>query len=174
MNAVRAHEQHRPFEPIEFAKRFKIGMSFTEVQKALPADSEQDVISYIETENVFILNVDLAASDKWSASFKFDTMDSPLRRPERLIELRCSAMLSSRNQPFESIVRKVSTAFGEPFKVERDRTKLQEAGWAISGDSFLVLEYAIIPSGSIGTDAVVDLIIRADKSTNAKQLRLIA
>lgn len=161
------------FEPVEFAKRFTIGMSFGQVQKALPKDSEQDVLSYIATENVFILNVDIPSSDKWSASFTFDTMDSPLRRPERLIELRCSAMLSSRNEPFDSLVRRVSTALGEPFRIERDQKKLLEAGWAISGDSFLVLEYSIIPGGEIGTDAVVDFIIRADKP-NSSRSRLVA
>src|SRR6185436_8684127 len=99
------------FDAVEFIKRFKVGMSYTEVQAALPKSVDQDILSYITTEEVFMLSVDLPGAGSWNASFKFDTLDAPMRRPERLIELSCSAGLSSRSESFDMIVRKVTEAF---------------------------------------------------------------
>src|ERR1044071_1707867 len=105
------------FDPIEFIKRFKIGMSYTEVQSALPKSVEQDILSYITTEEVFLLSVDLPGPGSWNASFKFDTIDAALRRTERMVELSCSPGLPSRSESFDSIVLKVTEAFGDPVQV---------------------------------------------------------
>jgi hypothetical protein len=88
------------FDPVEFIKRFKVGMSYTEVQQALPKNVDQDILSYITTEEVFLLSVDLPTPASWNASFKFDTLDAAMRRPEKLVELSCSAGLSSRSASF--------------------------------------------------------------------------
>src|SRR5262245_16211802 len=64
------------FDPVEFIKHFKVGMSYTEVQAALPKSVEQDILSYITTEEVFMLSVDLPGAGNWNASFKFDTTDA--------------------------------------------------------------------------------------------------
>src|SRR3982751_2097952 len=73
------------FDPVEFIKNFKIGMSYTKVQAVMPKNVEQDILSYITTEDVFMLSVDIPGEGTWNASFKFDTLDTPMRRPARLI-----------------------------------------------------------------------------------------
>jgi hypothetical protein len=148
------------FDAVEFLKDFKIGMSYTEVQKALPKDAEQDILSYIVNEEVFLLVVDIATRAQWTASFKFDTVDAALRRPELLVEMSCSATLSSRNDSFESLVRKVTEVFGKPVMVERKAETIQEAGWLVSGGSVLTLEYSIVPTGLEGKDVSVDFIVK--------------
>lgn len=148
------------FDPVEFLKDFKIGMSYTEVQKALPKDAEQDILSYIVPDQVFLLTVDIGARAQWTVSFKFDTLDAPLRRPEQLVEMSCSATLSSRSETFESMVRKVTGAFGQPIMVERKGATIQEAGWLVSGGSVLILEYSVVPTGLEGRDVSVDFIVK--------------
>src|SRR5207248_7675507 len=44
---------------VEFIKRFTIGMSYSEVQAALPKSVEQDPLAYVTTDQVFVLNIDL-------------------------------------------------------------------------------------------------------------------
>src|SRR5262245_14792558 len=87
---------------VDFIRRFKLGMTYKEVQAALPKAAEQDILSYITGEDLFLLNVDLPGAGDWSASFRFDTADAGIRQPEHLVELSLSASLSSRNQPFEA------------------------------------------------------------------------
>jgi hypothetical protein len=141
------------FDPVDFIKRFKIGMSYT--------------------EDAFLLSVDFPTPASWSASFKFDTMDTTLRRPEKLIELSCSAGLSSRNDSFESIVRKVTEAFGEPLKIDRTEDKFQQAGWRVSGGSVLTLEYSVVPNG-VGNNVSVEFIIKKNPRHDAAAAKTMA
>lgn len=162
------------FDPVEFLKRFKVGMSYTEVQKALPRGYEQDIISYIVPEDVFVLSVDVPTSSSWSASFRFDTLDTPMRRPEQLIEISCGATLSSRSETFESIVTKVTAAFGDPVKVDQTPGRMQQAGWRVSGGSLLTLEYSIVPTALDGKDVSVDFIIKRNKRRETPAPRAVA
>ncbi|HYP27176.1 MAG TPA: hypothetical protein VE262_10705 [Blastocatellia bacterium] len=165
-NGQAVNESIKPndrFDPIEFIKLFKVGMSYTEVQKALPKDAEQDILSYLATDDLFLLTVDLPDHPSWSASFKFDTLDTPLRRPEQLVEMSCSATVSSRSQTFESIVNKVTAVFGEPAQLDRSPKEIRQAGWRVLGGSVLTLEYSIVPSGLAGKDVSVDFIIKKNK-----------
>jgi hypothetical protein len=161
------------FDPIEFIKRFKVGMTYTEVQAVLPKSVEQDILSYITTEEVFLLSVDLPGAGSWNASFKFDTLDTPMRRPERLVELSCSAGLSSRSESFDTIVRKVTEAFGAPAQVNRSEEKFQQAGWRVSGGSVLTLEYSIVPNGG-GNNVSVEFIIKKNPRHNAAASKAVA
>ena len=161
------------FDPVEFIKRFKVGMSYTEVQAVLPKSVEQDILSYITTEEVFLLSVDLPGAGSWNASFKFDTLDTPMRRPERLTELSCSAGLSSRSESFDAIVRKVTDAFGVPAQVNRSEEKFQQAGWRVSGGSVLTLEYSVVPNGA-GNNISVEFIIKKNPRHNSAVSKAIA
>ena len=147
-----------PVDGIEFIKQFKIGMTYAEVQAALPKSAEQDILSYVTSDQVFILNVDLPGAGDWSASFRFDTQDTAVRRPDHLVEMNCSASLSSRNQSFDGLVGKVNSAFGQPVQVDRSKDKIQLAGWRVGG-SVLTLEYSIMPNG-IGNNVTVEFTIR--------------
>jgi hypothetical protein len=150
---------------VEFIKRFKLGMSYSEVQAALPKEVEQDTLVYVTTDEAFLLNVELPGSGEWSASFRFDTKDVAMRRPERLIEMSCTASVSSRSQSFDNIVERVTAAFGEPLKVERTADKLQQAGWRVGG-SVLTLEYSVMPNG-IGNNVTVEFTIRKNMRRTA-------
>ncbi|HEX8184230.1 MAG TPA: hypothetical protein VF747_05750 [Blastocatellia bacterium] len=161
------------FDVVGFIKRFKIGMTYTEVQQALPKNVDQDILSYITTEDAFLLSVDLPKPASWSASFKFDTLDTAMRRPEKLIELSCSAGLSSRNDSFDSIVRKVTEAFGEPLKIDRIEDKFQQAGWRVSGGSVLTLEYSMVPNG-VGNNVSVEFIIKKNPRQDAAASKAVA
>ncbi|HJQ26868.1 MAG TPA: hypothetical protein VKA60_23335 [Blastocatellia bacterium] len=143
---------------VEFIKRFKLGMSYNEVQAALPKNVEQDTLIYVTTDEAFLLNVELPEAGGWSASFRFDTQDAPTRRPERLIEMSCTASLSSRRESFEALVDKVTAAFGEPVKVDRTGERIQQAGWRVGG-SLLTLEYSFLPNG-IGNNVTIEFTIR--------------
>jgi hypothetical protein len=143
---------------VEFIKRFKLGMSYNEVQAALPKDVEQDTLIYVTTDEAFLLNVDLPGAGEWSASFRFDTLDAPTRRPEHLIEMSCTASLSSRSQSFDALVSRVTAAFGEPVKVDRTGERIRQAGWRVGG-SLLTLEYSVMPNG-IGNNVTVEFSIR--------------
>jgi hypothetical protein len=143
---------------VEFIKRFKLGMSYSEVQAALPKNVEQDTLIYVTTDEAFLLNIELPEAGGWSASFRFDTLDAPTRRPERLIEMSCTASLSSRSQSFETLVDKVTAAFGEPVKVDRTGERIQQAGWRVGG-SLLTLEYSFLANG-IGNNVTIEFTIR--------------
>lgn len=162
------------FDPVEFLKRFKLGMSYTEVQAILPKDAEQDILSYIYTEEVFFLSVDLPTQSNWSAAFKFDTMDTAMRRPERLIEMSCSATVSSNSETFESIVRKVTDAFGEPVQLDRSENEIKQAGWRVSGGSYLTLEYSVVPTGLSGKNVNVDFTIKKNKRRESAKTKSVA
>src|ERR1044072_4196320 len=161
------------FDPIEFIRRFKVGMSYTEVQSALPKSVDQDILSYITTEEVFFLSVDLPGPGSWNAAFKFDTLDAALRRPERLVELSCSAGLSSRSESFDAIVLKVTEAWGEPVQVSRSESKFQQAGWRVSGGSVLTLEYSIVPNGA-GNNVSIEFIIKKNPRHNSANSKAVA
>lgn len=161
------------FDPVKFIKRFNLGMSYTEVQQALPKNVDQDILSYVTSEEVFLLSVDLPTPASWSASFKFDTLDATMRRPEKLIELSCSAGLSNRSESFESIVHKVTEAFGEPVKIDRSADKFQQAGWRVSGGSVLTLEYSVVPNG-IGNNVSVEFIIKKNPRRDPAASKAVA
>src|SRR5262245_33719244 len=159
-------------EPLDFVKRFRIGMSYTDVADSIPKNANRDVLSYSVPEDLFIFTVEMPGQGEWTVTFTFDTEDSPIRRPERLVEVRCSAMLSSRKQPFDSLVQTVSTSFGDPVKLERAKSGQRQAGWKMTGGSVLLLEYSVLPGAAISVDAVVDFIVRS-KNLNTPG-RLIA
>jgi hypothetical protein len=148
-----------PFDPVDFIKSFRIGMSYLEVQAALPKKAEQDTLAYLPTEDAFLLGVDIPGGSTWSASFKFDTLDTPARRPEQLIEFSCSAGLSPRSETFETIVRKVTAAFGEPVELDRSQERFQQAGWRVSGGSVLTLEYSTM-QGTAANNVSVEFVIK--------------
>ncbi|HEU4389980.1 MAG TPA: hypothetical protein VFV34_19420 [Blastocatellia bacterium] len=160
---VRCRVPKPPVEPLDLIRRFKIGMSYDAVLDALPRTAVRDVLSYNVTEESFLLSAEMPGPDKWTLSFTFETEDTPIRRPERLIEVRCSAMLSSSKQPFDSLVRKVSTSYGDPVKVDLAKAGQHQAGWAMTGGTTLLLEYSVLPSASIKIDAIVDFIIRSKR-----------
>jgi hypothetical protein len=161
------------FDPVEFIKQFKIGMTYTEVQAALPKEAEQDVLSYITTEEVFVLSLDLGTDSDWSASFKFDTLDTSLRRPELLVEMSCTASVSPNSESFDAIVNKVTAAFGEPVKMDRSEGKFKQAGWRVSGGSVLMLEYSGGPGAAAGRGNV-EFIIRKNPRRTSGNFKAIA
>lgn len=151
------------FDPVEFMKSFRIGMSYAEVQGLLPKQADQDTLAYVPSEEAFLLGADISGQPTgqptWSASFKFDTLDTPARRPEQLIEFSCSAGLSSRSESFETIVRKVTAAFGDPVEVDGSRERFRQAGWRVSGGSVLTLEYSTTP-GAVANDVSIEFVIK--------------
>lgn len=168
-DAVRAEA----FDPVAFIRRFRIGMSYLEVQAALSRNAEQDILAYIPSEEAFLLGVDLGGGSTWSASFKFDTLDTPARRPEQLIEFSCSAGLSTRSESFEAIVRKVTTAFGEPVEIDRSQERFQQAGWRVSGGSVLTLEYSTLP-GVAASNVNIEFVIKKNPRRNLPASKAVA
>jgi len=160
------------FDPVEFIRSFNIGMSYVEVQKLLPATAEQDTLAYVPYEEAFLLGVDIPGQSSWSASFKFDTLDTPARRPEQLIEFSCSAGLSTKSESFETIVRKVTEAFGEPLEVDRSQDRFQQAGWRVSGGSLLTLEYSTAPGAANNVN--IEFVIKKNPRKNQPDLKAVA
>jgi hypothetical protein len=160
---AKVEKRAESFDPVEFMKSFRIGMSYAEVQGLLPRQAEQDTLAYVPSEEAFLLGADISGKPTgqptWSASFKFDTLDTPARRPEQLIEFSCSAGLSSRSESFETIVRKVTAAFGDPVEVDGSREQFRQAGWRVSGGSLLTLEYSTNP-GADAKDVNIEFVIK--------------
>jgi hypothetical protein len=160
------------FDPVEFIRSFNIGMSYVEVQKLLPGNAEQDTLAYLPSEEAFLLGVDLPGQSSWSASFKFDTLDTPARRPEQLVEFSCSAGLSTKSESFETIVRKVTEAFGEPLEVDRSQDRFQQAGWRVSGGSLLTLEYSTAPGAASNVN--IEFVIKKNPRKHQPDLKAVA
>lgn len=158
----KAAKSTEPFDPVTFIKSFRIGMSYADVQALLPRNADQDALAYLTGEEAFLLSVDLQGQATWSAYFKFDTLEAPARRPEQLIEFSCSAGLSTKDESFETIVRKVTAAFGDPVELNRSRDRFQQAGWRVSGGSVLTLEYSTMP-GAATTTVNVDFLIKKNR-----------
>ena len=161
------------FDPVEFIKGFRIGMSYDEVKALLPRSAEQDTMAYLTSEEAFLLGVDIRGEATWSASFKFDTLDTPARRPEELIEFSCSAGLSTRSESFETIVRRVTAAFGEPVEVDRSRERFQQAGWRVTGGSVLTLEYSTLP-GAAASNVNVEFVIKKNRRRGPPESKAVA
>jgi len=161
------------FDPVDFIKSFRIGMSYVEVQALLPKHAEQDILAYLPSEESFLLGVDIPGEGSWSASFKFDTLETPARRPEQLIEFSCSAGLSIRSETFETIVRRVTAAFGEPVELDRSHERFQQAGWRVSGGSLLTLEYSTAP-GAPASNVNVEFVIKKKPVRNLPDSRAVA
>lgn len=162
-----------PFDPVGFIKGIRIGMSYDEVQALLPKTAEQDALAYITGEEAFLLGVDIPGQATWSASFKFDTLDTPARRPEQLIEFSCSGGLSTRSESFETIVRKVTATFGDPVEVDRSQERFQQAGWRVSGGSVLTLEYSTMP-GAAASNVNVEFVIKKNRRRNPPDSKAVA
>ncbi|HJZ66736.1 MAG TPA: hypothetical protein VKF81_01225 [Blastocatellia bacterium] len=165
------------FDPVAFIKSFRIGMNYLEVQAALPKSSDQDTLAYLPSEEAFLLGVDLPGGPTWSASFKFDTLDTPARRPEQLIEFSCSAALSPRSESFETIVRKVTEAFGDPVEVDRSQEQFLQAGWRVSGGSVLTLEYSTSPGAAANASAKnvnIEFVIKRSPRRNSTVPKAVA
>ena len=161
------------FDPVEFIKSFRIGMSYPDVQALLPKQAEQDTLAYMPSEEAFLLSVDIAGQTAWSASFKFDTIDLPARRPEQLIEFTCSAGLSPRSESFETIVKKVTASYGDPVELDRSQERFQQAGWRVSGGSVLTLEYSTT-SGAAASNVNVEFVIKKNRRHNAPDSKAVA
>jgi len=169
----KAARHSEPFDPVTFIKSFRIGMSYAEVQALLPKNAEQDALAYVTSEEAFLLGVDIPGQATWSATFKFDTLDTPARRPEQLIEFSCSAGLSTKDESFETIVRKVTAAFGNPVELNRSRDRFQQAGWRVSGGSVLTLEYSTMP-GAATTTVNVDFVIKKNRLRDQPDAKAVA
>ena len=170
-------ENPESFDPVAFIKSFRIGMSYLEVQNALPKSCDQDTLAYLPTEGAFLLGVDLPGGPSWSASFKFDTLDTPARRPEQLIEFSCTAALSPRSESFETIVRKVTEAFGDPVEVDRSQEQFLQAGWRVSGGSVLTLEYSTAPGAAANAWAKnvnIEFVIKRNPRRNQTASKAVA
>ena len=161
------------FDPVEFIKSFRIGMSYPDVQALLPKQAEQDTLAYMPSEEAFLLSVDIAGQTAWSASFKFDTIDLPARRPEQLIEFTCSAGLSPRSESFEMIAKKVTASYGDPVELDRSQERFQQAGWRVSGGSVLTLEYSTT-SGAAASNVNVEFVIKKNRRHNAPDSKAVA
>jgi len=162
------------FDPVSFIRSFRIGMSYVEVQAALPKSAEQDTLAYLPSDEAFLLGVDLAGGSTWSASFKFDSLDTPARRPEQLIEFTCSAALSTRSESFEAIVRKVADAFGEPIELDRSQERFQQAGWRVTGGSVLTLEYSTMPGAASANNVNIEFVIKKNPRRNMPDAKAVA
>lgn len=161
------------FDPVGFIKSFQIGMSYADVQRLLPKSADQDTLAYVPSEEAFLLGVDIPGQTAWSASFKFDTLDSPARRPEQLIEFSCSTELSTRSESFEAVVRKVTAAFGEPLQVDGSQERFRQAGWRVSGGSVLTLEYSTLPGTAAGS-VNIEFVIKKNPRRNLPDLKAVA
>lgn len=161
------------FDPVGFIKSFRIGMSYEDVQALLPKSAQQDALAYITGEEAFLLGVDIPGQATWSASFKFDTLDMPARRPEQLIEFSCSAGLSTRSESFETIVRKVTAAFGDPMELDRSQERFQQAGWRVSGGSVLTLEYSKV-SGTAASNVNIEFVIKKNRRHETPDTKAVA
>ena len=162
-----------PFDPVGFIKGFRIGMSYDEVQALLPKTAQQDTMAYLPSEETFLLGVDIPGQETWSASFKFDTLDTPARRPEQLVEFSCSAGLSTRSESFEAIVRKVTAAFGDPVELDRSQERFQQAGWRVFGGSVLTLEYSTMP-GAAASNVNVEFVIKKSRRRSPPDSKAVA
>ena len=160
------------FDPVDFIKSFKIGMSYNDVQALLPKQAQQDPLAYVPSEEAFLLSVDIAGQTTWSASFKFDTIDLPARRPEQLIEISCSAGLSTRSESFETIVRKVTATFGDPVELDRSEEQFQQAGWRVSGGSVLTLEYS--KNTGSASNVNIEFVIKKNRRNNTPDSKVVA
>jgi hypothetical protein len=157
-----------PGDSIKFLNLFHVGMSYDEVRLALPKDVHIDVPSYNVSDHTFMLAVE-TSEDRWSAYFLFDTTETTVRRPERVVEIGCSTTVDGSSQTFESIVNKVSGTFGDPVNLEQSRTMVRDAGWRVSNGSILTLEYSRMPSES---RVLVDFVVKATRP--GKSVRQVA
>ena len=162
-----------PFDPVEFIKGFRIGMSYEEVQALLPKTAQQDALAYIISEEAFLLGVDIPGAATWSASFKFDTLDMPARRPEQLVEISCSVGTTTRSESFDAIVQKVTAAFGEPVELDRSQERFQQAGWRVSGGSILTLEYSRMP-GVVASNVNIEFVIKKNRRRDTPDSKAVA
>jgi hypothetical protein len=148
-------------------------MSYDEVQALLPKSAQQDALAYIISEEAFLLGVDIPGQATWSASFKFDTLDMPARRPEQLIEFSCSLGSTTRSESFDTIVQKVTAAFGDPVELDRSQERFQQAGWRVSGGSVLTLEYSRMP-GMVASNVNIEFVIKKNRRRDTPDSKAIA
>ena len=170
---TKASRPVEPFDPVSFIKGFRIGMSYDEVQALLPKTAQQDALAYIIGEEAFLLGVDIPGQATWSASFKFDTLDMPARRPEQLIEFSCSVGSTARSESFDTIVQKVTAAFGDPVELDRSQERIQQAGWRVSGGSVLTLEYSRMP-GVVASNVNIEFVIKKNRRRDTADSKAIA
>src|SRR5215467_5480672 len=147
-------------DSISFLKQFHIGMTYDEVQRALPATLQQDALAYNTRDNVFLLGVGKSANDDWSAYLMFDTSDLEIKKPERLVEIDCSSTIPVMNESFESVVNRVSSSFGPPIKLDSSE-RTSRAGWQTVGGSLLTVEYTPMTGAAPKTQCVVDFIVKS-------------
>jgi hypothetical protein len=163
-DSVQRDSQREAADSIEFVKLFHIGMSYAEVQQAMPKGVQMDVPSYNVGDHSFMLEAEIKSSDSWSAYFIFDTADTSVRRPVRLVELSCSTTIDGSAETFESVVSQVSGSFGDPEKLDQSQKLVRQAGWRVSGGSTLTVEYSPMPSES---RVLVDFVVKAPKQSKA-------
>jgi hypothetical protein len=147
-------------DSIQFLKQFHIGMTYDEVQRALPRTLQQDALAFSTRDNVFLLGVGKSSNDDWSAYLMFDSSDLEIKKPERLIEIDCSSTLTVMKESFASVVDRVSGSFGPPSSLD-NAERTSKAGWQTTGGSLLTLEYTRMPGAARNTQCVVDFVIRS-------------
>jgi len=155
-------------ESIQFLKQFHLGMTYDEVQQALPKTLQQDALAYSTRDNVFLLGVGKSTNDDWSAYLMFDTSDLEIKKPERLVEIDCSSTIPVMNETFESVVRRVSGSFGPPIKLDSTE-RTSRAGWQTVGGSLLTLEYTRMTGVAPKTQCVVDFIVKSPTRKQSKE-----
>jgi hypothetical protein len=97
----------------------------------------------------------------------------PARRPEQLIEFSCSAGSTTRSESFDTIVQKVTAAFGEPLELDRSQERFQQAGWRVSGGSVLTLEYSKMP-GITASNVSIEFLIKKNRRHETSDSKAVA
>src|SRR5260370_15761639 len=154
---------------IQFLKQFHIGMTYDEVQQALPKTLQQDALAYNTRDNVFLLGVGKSTNDDWSAYLMFDTSDLEIKKPERLVEIDCSSTMPLMDETFESVVRRVSGSFGPPIRLD-STARTSTAGWQTGGGSLLTLEYTRMAGAAPKTQCVVDFVVRSVSRDHSEEM----
>jgi len=155
-------------DSIQFLKQFHLGMTYEEVQQALPKTLQQDNLAYSTRDNVFLLGVGKSTNDDWSAYLMFDTSDLEIKKPERLVEIDCSSTIPVMNESFESVVNRVSSSFGPPIKLDSSE-RTSRAGWQTVGGSLLTVEYTPMTGAAPKTQCVVDFIVKSPTRKQSKE-----
>jgi hypothetical protein len=156
-----ANESHSEVsDSIQFLKRFHLGMTYDEVQQALPKTLQQDALAYSTRDGLFMLEVGKPTGGDWGAYLMFDTSDLEIKKPERLVEIDCSSTLPVTDETFESVVSRVSGSFGQPIKLD-STGRTSRAGWQTTGGSLLTVEYTRMAGAEPKTQCVVDFVIRS-------------
>jgi len=155
-------------DSIQFLKQFHIGMTYDEVQQALPKTLQQDALAYSTRDNVFLLGVGKSTNDDWSAYLMFDSSELEIKKPEHLVEINCSSTMPVLDETFESVVRRVSGSFGPPVKLDSTE-RTSRAGWQTTSGVLLTMEYTRMSGAAPKAQCVVDFVIKSASRKQSKE-----